>query len=124
MVSYIARWWVGPDQRWILLPYSMLMAPVLLLCANIIGRLLVPGELRVLIVTAFISAPVLIWLVRRKKMLGGCDVTTMHLLIGHPDGLLNWRLPLRVLVINVSLLVLCLLLAMAALFYGALHLSF
>nr|CDS57460.1 iron-enterobactin transporter subunit; membrane component of ABC superfamily [Serratia symbiotica] len=70
MVPHIARWWVGPDQRWIL-PYSMLMAPVLLLCADIIGRLLVPGELRVSIVTAFIGAPVLIWLVRRKKTLGG-----------------------------------------------------
>lgn len=45
------------------------------------------------------------------------------LLIGHPDGLLKWRLPLRVLVINVSLLVLCLLLAIAALCYGTLHLS-
>lgn len=45
------------------------------------------------------------------------------LLIGHPDSLLNWRLPLRVLVINVSLLVLCLLLAIAALCYGTLHLS-
>ena len=70
MVPHIARWWVGPDQRWIL-PYSMLMAPVLLLCADIIGRLLVSGELRGSIVTAFIGAPVLIWLVRRKKTLGG-----------------------------------------------------
>ena len=26
MVPHIARWWVGPDQRWIL-PYSMLRAP-------------------------------------------------------------------------------------------------
>ncbi|HCD7746281.1 TPA: Fe(3+)-siderophore ABC transporter permease [Serratia marcescens] len=70
MVPHIARWWVGPDQRWIL-PYSMLLAPILLLCADVVGRLLAAGELRVSIVAAFIGAPVLIWLVRRKKTLGG-----------------------------------------------------
>ncbi len=31
-----------------------------------IGRLLVPGELRVSVVSAFLGAPVLIWLVRRQ----------------------------------------------------------
>lgn len=68
IVPHIARWWVGLDQRWIL-PYSMLMAPVLLLCADIIGRLLVPGKLRVSIVTAFIGALVLIsgWCAVRKR---------------------------------------------------------
>ncbi|RLM24526.1 ABC transporter permease [Brenneria alni] len=66
MIPHIARWWAGPDQRWILL-YSLLLAPILLLCADITGRLLVPGELRVSIVTAFIGAPVLIWLVRQRK---------------------------------------------------------
>ncbi|MCG8707450.1 Fe(3+)-siderophore ABC transporter permease [Brenneria sp. 4F2] len=67
MIPHIARWWAGPDQRWILI-YSLLFAPVLLLCADITGRLLVPGELRVSIVTAFIGAPLLIWLVRRRKV--------------------------------------------------------
>lgn len=67
MIPHIARWWAGPDQRWILI-YSLLFAPVLLLCADIAGRLLVPGELRVSVVTAFIGAPVLIWLVRRRKV--------------------------------------------------------
>jgi iron complex transport system permease protein len=33
----------------------------------VLGRLLVPGELRVSVVSAFIGAPVLIWLVRRKR---------------------------------------------------------
>ncbi|MBX9445650.1 Fe(3+)-siderophore ABC transporter permease [Dickeya chrysanthemi] len=65
MIPHIARGWAGPDQRWILI-YSLLFAPILLLGADIIGRLLVPGELRVSIVTAFIGAPVLIWLVRRR----------------------------------------------------------
>ncbi|WP_080516776.1 Fe(3+)-siderophore ABC transporter permease [Dickeya parazeae] len=66
MIPHIARGWAGPDQRWILL-YSLLFAPILLLCADIVGRLLVAGELRVSIVTAFIGAPVLIWLVRQRK---------------------------------------------------------
>ncbi|KAA8997689.1 Fe(3+)-siderophore ABC transporter permease [Affinibrenneria salicis] len=66
MIPHIARWWAGPDQRWILL-YSFLFAPVLLLCADVTGRLLAAGELRVSIVTAFIGAPVLIWLVRRRQ---------------------------------------------------------
>lgn len=39
--------------------------------ADIIGRLLVPGELRVSVVSAFIGAPVLIFLVRRKSNGGG-----------------------------------------------------
>jgi len=39
----------------------------LLLAADILGRLLVPGELRVSIVTAILGAPMLIVLVRRKS---------------------------------------------------------
>ena len=39
--------------------------------ADIIGRLIVPGELRVSVVSAFIGAPVLIFLVRRKPRGGG-----------------------------------------------------
>ncbi|AOR62385.1 Fe(3+)-siderophore ABC transporter permease [Pectobacterium wasabiae] len=69
MIPHIARWWAGPDQRWIVF-YSMLLAPVLLLCADILARLLAPSELRVSIITAFIGAPVLIWLVRRHNIVG------------------------------------------------------
>ncbi|SLM62271.1 Ferric chrysobactin permease component [Dickeya aquatica] len=66
MVPHLARRMAGSDQRWILL-YSLIFAPLLLLSADIVGRLLVAGELRVSIVTAFIGAPVLIWLVRRRS---------------------------------------------------------
>ncbi len=45
--------------------------PALLLFADVIGRLLVPGELRVSVVSAFLGAPVLIWLVRRQPRGGG-----------------------------------------------------
>ncbi|YCI80680.1 Fe(3+)-siderophore ABC transporter permease [Enterobacteriaceae bacterium] len=66
MMPHLARWLVGPDHRWTL-PVTMLATPALLLLADIIGRLLVPGELRVSVVSAFIGAPVLIWLVRRRR---------------------------------------------------------
>lgn len=69
MMPHIARWMVGPDQRWIL-PFSLILTPTLLLLADIIGRILIAGELRVSIVTAFIGAPILIYLVRRKGASG------------------------------------------------------
>ncbi|WP_139273721.1 Fe(3+)-siderophore ABC transporter permease [Yersinia ruckeri] len=65
MVPHIARWLVGPNQNWIL-PFTLVMTPILLLFSDIIGRFLVPGELRVSVVTAFIGAPLLIILVRRN----------------------------------------------------------
>ncbi|MDM8757990.1 iron chelate uptake ABC transporter family permease subunit, partial [Escherichia coli] len=63
--SHRARWLVGADHRWSL-PVTLLATPALLLFADIIGRVIVPGELRVSVVSAFIGAPVLIFLVRRK----------------------------------------------------------
>jgi ABC-type Fe3+-siderophore transport system permease subunit len=70
MVPHVARWIVGPDQRWIF-AYSVLLAPSLLLASDILGRLVIaPGELPVGIVTAFVGAPVLIALVRRSKASG------------------------------------------------------
>lgn len=67
-VPHIARAITGPDQRWVF-AYSAVLAPVLLLGADVIGRLVArPGELQVGIVTAFIGAPVFIALVRRKRI--------------------------------------------------------
>ena len=65
MIPHMARWLVGADHRWSL-PVTLLATPALLLFADVLGRLLVPGELRVSVVSAFIGAPVLIWLVRRQ----------------------------------------------------------
>ena len=70
MMPHMARWLVGADHRWSL-PVTLLATPALLLLADVIGRLLVPGELRVSVVSAFIGAPVLIWLVRRQPGGGG-----------------------------------------------------
>lgn len=70
MVPHVVRWFVGPDQRWII-PLTMIYAPVLLLSADIAGRLILfPGELEAGIVTAFIGAPVLILLARRRQASG------------------------------------------------------
>ncbi|MBY6255344.1 MULTISPECIES: Fe(3+)-siderophore ABC transporter permease [Phytobacter] len=66
MMPHLSRWLVGADHRWSL-PVTLIATPALLLFADIIGRLLVPGELRVSIVSAFIGAPVLIILVRRTR---------------------------------------------------------
>lgn len=70
MVPHVARWIVGPHQRWIY-AYSLLLAPSLLLASDILGRVAMPpGELPVGIVTAFVGAPVLMILARRKKASG------------------------------------------------------
>lgn len=66
MMPHLSRWLVGADHRWSL-PVTLIATPALLLFADIIGRLLVPGELRVSVVSAFIGAPVLIILVRRVR---------------------------------------------------------
>ncbi|MDC9824337.1 iron chelate uptake ABC transporter family permease subunit [Devosia sp. ZB163] len=67
-VPHVARAFTGPNYRW-LLPYSMLLAPVMLLGADIVGRVIVPpGELQVGIVTAALGAPFFIALVRRRKL--------------------------------------------------------
>jgi len=64
----VARALTGPNYRWIL-PYSMLLGPILLLGADIVGRVIAPpGELQVGIVTAAIGAPFFIAFVRRRKL--------------------------------------------------------
>ncbi|WP_308250932.1 iron chelate uptake ABC transporter family permease subunit [Nonomuraea rhizosphaerae] len=68
MVPHAVRWIVGPDQRWIF-AFTVICAPILLLGADIVGRVLIrPAELQAGIVTAFMGAPVLIWLIRRRSV--------------------------------------------------------
>lgn len=67
-VPHAARAITGPSYRWIL-PYCAVMAPILLLGADILGRVLAPpGELQVGIVTAALGAPLFILLVRRRRL--------------------------------------------------------
>lgn len=66
MVPHVARRLVGPDHRWVL-PCSALLGPVVLLAADVVGRLVArPAEIEAGLVVAVIGAPVLIALVRRS----------------------------------------------------------
>ena len=68
VVPHIARALTGPDHRW-LLPAAGLTGAVLLLGADIVGRVVArPGELQVGIVLALIGAPFFIALVRRRRL--------------------------------------------------------
>ncbi|MFI7350866.1 FecCD family ABC transporter permease [Streptomyces sp. NPDC049936] len=65
-VPHAVRVITGPDHRWIL-PYSALLAPVLLLVADVIGRVVAPpGEVQVGVVTAAVGCVPFILLVRRR----------------------------------------------------------
>jgi iron complex transport system permease protein len=67
-VPHVARAITGPDHRW-LLPWSIVLGPILLLAADVVGRVVMrPAELQVGIVTALLGAPFFIALVRRRKL--------------------------------------------------------
>ncbi|MEV6193807.1 iron chelate uptake ABC transporter family permease subunit [Streptomyces sp. NPDC051920] len=67
MVPHAVRSFTGPDLRWIL-PYATVLSPVLLLGADVLGRMVArPAELQVGIVTAVLGGPVFIFLVRRRR---------------------------------------------------------
>ncbi|MFD1656838.1 FecCD family ABC transporter permease [Streptomyces caeni] len=67
MVPHAVRSFTGPDLRWIL-PYAAVLSPVLLLGADVVGRVVArPAELQVGIVTAVIGGPAFVLLVRRRR---------------------------------------------------------
>lgn len=67
MIPHIVRSFTGPDMRWIL-PYAAILSPVLLLGADVLGRIVArPSELQVGIITAVLGGPVFIFLVRRRR---------------------------------------------------------
>ncbi|MFY1671093.1 FecCD family ABC transporter permease [Plantactinospora sp. WMMB334] len=68
VVPHVARLITGPNHRW-LLPFTMLLAPSLLLLADIVGRVIArPSEVGVGIIAAFIGGPFFIMLVRRRRL--------------------------------------------------------
>ncbi|MDR7277169.1 FecCD family ABC transporter permease [Catenuloplanes atrovinosus] len=70
MVPHAARWLFGVDHR-VILAVSVLLAPTLILLADVLGRVLIaPAEMPVGIVTAFVGAPLLIVLARRRRTAG------------------------------------------------------
>lgn len=67
-VPHLARALVGTDYRWVL-AYSALLAPILFLVADVIGRLAArPGEVQVGVILGILGAPVFIGLVRFSKL--------------------------------------------------------
>ncbi|WP_456696607.1 FecCD family ABC transporter permease [Aeromicrobium sp. P5_D10] len=68
MVPHLARMMCGPDYRWIL-SYSLVLTPIVLLIADIIGRVVIsPGELQVGVVLGVLGAPAFILLVRYRNL--------------------------------------------------------
>jgi iron complex transport system permease protein len=68
VVPFAARALVGPDLRRVLLP-SLLLGPVVVLAADVAARLLVrPYEMPLGVVTAVIGAPVLVAVVRSRRV--------------------------------------------------------
>ncbi|QEN05326.1 iron ABC transporter permease [Thiospirochaeta perfilievii] len=68
MVPHVIKIIVGTNQK-LLLPYSGIGGALLLLNADILGRVIgTPSELEVGIITAFIGAPILIVIVMRSKV--------------------------------------------------------
>lgn len=70
VVPHAARRLVGTDYRWIA-GLGMVLGPIMLIAADIIGRLLAaPAELEAGVVAAFLGAPVLIVVARGRKVAG------------------------------------------------------
>ena len=68
VVPHVARMICGPDYRWIL-AFSALLGPIILLLADVAGRLLVsPSELQVGVVLGVLGAPVFVLLVRFRNL--------------------------------------------------------
>lgn len=67
MVPHACRLIAGPDHR-TLLPLSAIAGAALLVCADVLGRVLLPpAEVEAGIITAIMGAPVLIWIVRSRS---------------------------------------------------------
>ncbi|WP_280308593.1 FecCD family ABC transporter permease, partial [Nocardia abscessus] len=68
VVPHLARIFTGPDYRW-LVPYSGLFGALLLLIADVAGRLVArPGELEVGAMLAVLGVPFFLAFVRRRKL--------------------------------------------------------
>lgn len=66
MAPHAARRLAGAQTGWIL-AFTAVIAPMLLLCADMLGRILLPGELQAGVVAAFLGAPLLIMIARGRK---------------------------------------------------------
>jgi iron complex transport system permease protein len=65
IIPHIARFLVGVDYRWVI-PYSAVLGAVLLLLADLAARFLImPSEVPIGVMTAFIGGPFFIYMARK-----------------------------------------------------------
>lgn len=65
VVPHIARIFVGSDYRWII-PYSAMIGAILLLSADVVARLVImPREVPIGVMTAFIGGPFFVYIARK-----------------------------------------------------------
>lgn len=68
VIPHAARFWCGPDQRWLIF-YAILLGPIVLIASDIAGRVILPpGEVQVGIMTALVGGPLFVWIVRKMRM--------------------------------------------------------
>ncbi|GAA4893497.1 FecCD family ABC transporter permease [Actinomycetospora straminea] len=69
-VPHVVRGVVGPTHRW-LLPYTAVLGAIVLLVADVVGRVVAPpGEIQVGVTTAVLGVPVFVALCRRRRLVG------------------------------------------------------
>ncbi|WP_129358889.1 MULTISPECIES: FecCD family ABC transporter permease [Micrococcaceae] len=67
MIPHALRAVIGPDYRWIM-PLSLFAGPVVLLWADVVGRVLLPPtEIEVGVTMAIVGVPIFIYLIRSRK---------------------------------------------------------
>ncbi|KHL14201.1 UNVERIFIED_CONTAM: hypothetical protein LK11_27870 [Mumia flava] len=66
-VPFLARAWLGSDQRWVM-PACVLLGPVVLLVADVLARIVVAQEVPVGIVTALLGGPLFLAIVVRPRI--------------------------------------------------------
>lgn len=67
MIPLFSAWIMGPHRGWIIALCTVL-GPALVLSADIIGRILArPSEMAVGLLTSFVGAPALLWMVHRLR---------------------------------------------------------
>jgi iron-siderophore transport system permease protein len=67
VVPHLARAFTGPDYRW-LVAFAALTGAILLLAADLLGRVIASDSFEVGIMLAVLGAPVFVYLVRRKGL--------------------------------------------------------
>ncbi len=101
VVPHVARHLGGVDYRWVV-PYAGLVGAVLVVAADVIGRLVVrPGELQVGIVVALVGGPVFVLLVRRLRLVRLWPRPTYQQAVVRV-GPVSGRIPLRPVAVCVA----------------------